>query len=70
MFKKTIPDKQADLFSSVATNLAGKAKKLYDDQKAWHNLFRKQILQRIDETPYQRTNKRLNGQWPEYSHGQ
>ena len=53
MFKKTIPDKQTDLFSSVATNLAGKAKKLYDDQKAWHNLFRTQILQRIDETPYQ-----------------
>ena len=53
MFKQSIPDKQTDLFSSVAGNLTGKAKKLYDDKKAWHNLFRTQILQRIDETPYQ-----------------
>jgi len=52
MFKKSTPDKQTDLFSSVTTTLAGKTKKLYDDQKAWHNLFRTQILQRIDETPY------------------
>jgi len=52
MFKKSTPDKQTDLFSSVTTTLAGKTKKLYDDQRAWHNLFRTQILQRIDETPY------------------
>jgi hypothetical protein len=53
MFKQSISDKQTDLFSSVASNMTGKAKKLYDDKKAWHNLFRTQILQRIDETPYQ-----------------
>jgi len=52
MFRKSTPDKQTDLFSSVTTNLAGKTKSLYDDQKAWHNLFRTQILQRIDETPF------------------
>ncbi len=53
MFKQSIPVKQTDLFSSVAGNLTGKTKKLYDDKKAWHNLFRTQVLQRIDETPYQ-----------------
>ena len=53
MFKKSVSDKQTDIFSSVAGNLTGKAKKLYDDNKAWHNLFRTQVLQRIDEAPYQ-----------------
>ena len=53
MFKQSISDKQTYLFSSVASNLTGNAKKLYDDKKAWNNLSRRQILQRIDKTPYQ-----------------
>ena len=52
MFKKSNPDKQTDLFGNVSENLFGKARKLYDKQNAWHNLFRTQILHRIDEDPY------------------
>lgn len=52
MFKKSNPDKQVDLFGNVSENLFGKARKLYDKGNAWHNLFRTQILHRIDEEPY------------------
>jgi hypothetical protein len=52
MFKKSVPDNQADLFGNVSANLVGKAQKLYNKDNAWHNLFRTQIIQRIDEEPY------------------
>jgi len=53
MFKKSSQDKQVDLFSDTSSLLAGKAQKQLDDPKAWHNQFQKQVVQRIDESPFE-----------------
>ncbi len=53
MFKKSTQDKQVDLFSDTSSLLSGKAQKQFDDENAWHNQFQKQIVRRIDETPFE-----------------
>lgn len=50
MFKKSAKDKQLDAFSSVANVLVDKAFKEYTDDKHWHNQFRNQIVNHIDES--------------------
>jgi hypothetical protein len=49
MFQKSPSSVQHDLFTSNQTLLSGKSLKMYDDQGAWHNEFRKQVTMRIDE---------------------
>ena len=49
MFRKSVADKQIDIFSGVPSNLEGKSLNQYNDSGAWHNQFRKQIFSRIDE---------------------
>lgn len=49
MFKKTSKEYQLDLFSSAESFLDGKAKKHYNDEIAWHNLFRQYVCMQIDE---------------------
>jgi len=49
MFKKSPSTIQHDLFTSSQNLLSGKSLKIYDDQSAWHNLFRNQVTMRIDE---------------------
>lgn len=50
MFRKSTKTAQLDLFTSQGNLLSGKSQKLYEDQNAWHNQFRKQVTMRIDES--------------------
>jgi len=50
MFKKTKRDIQLGIFSSPTSLLSGKSKKLYEDNQAWHNIFRRQVTMRINES--------------------
>jgi len=50
MFKKSNKEKQLDAFASVPTMLESLALKQYSDQGHWHNLFREQVVMRIDES--------------------
>jgi len=50
MFRKTQLERQLGIFSSPSSLLSGKSKKLYDDDLAWHNIFRKQVTMRINES--------------------
>jgi hypothetical protein len=52
MFKTTEISKQLDLFSDIPGMLSKNASKLYNDPMAWHNLFRKEVVSRIDETVF------------------
>ena len=50
MFKKSKHDIQLGIFSSPSNLLTGTSKKLYEDDLAWHNIFRQQVTMRIDES--------------------
>jgi hypothetical protein len=50
MFKKSNKEPQLDAFSSIPTMLESSAYKLYNDQGHWHNQFREQVVNRIDES--------------------
>ena len=49
MFRKTKTASQLNLFTSTQSQFSGKAKRIYDDDKQWHNQFRERILEMIDE---------------------
>jgi len=49
MFRKSNKSNQLSLFSSSNTLLNGKSLKIYEDNSKWHNQFRIQVTQRIDE---------------------
>ncbi len=49
MFKRSKDANQQDMFSSIPFMLQGQSFKHYNDESAWHNMFRKQVLGRIDE---------------------
>lgn len=49
MFKKTLKSHQLNIFSSPNSLFSGKTLKIYEDDHAWHNQFRKQVTMRIDE---------------------
>ncbi len=50
MFKESKTSSQQNLFSSGSSLLTGKALKLYEVPKAWHNQFRNQITLRVNES--------------------
>ena len=50
MFRKTQIEPQLGMFSSPSSLLSGKSKKHYEDQQSWHNIFRKQVTMRINES--------------------
>lgn len=50
MFKKSNKHTQVDLFCGVPSILEGKSLKQYNSEGGWHNLFRKQVFSRIDES--------------------
>lgn len=52
MFRKSNKESQINLFGGIPAILEGKSKKQYDDLSGWHNQFRRQVLSRIDESPY------------------
>jgi len=49
MFRKSKKSIQLNLFSSVPTFLRGKSLDMYEDNGKWHNQFRIQVTERIDE---------------------
>jgi len=51
MFKRS-RSIQGDMFKSLSIQLGKRKQKLLDDPKAWHNVFYKEVLSRIDESPY------------------
>lgn len=53
MFKETNHNIQRNLFSDASLNLSGRASKLYDDPKAWHNQFYELVTSKVDETVFQ-----------------
>ena len=50
MFKETDKDTQYDMFGSASSMLVGESLKEYNDKKGWHNQFRVQVTNRIDES--------------------
>ena len=51
MFRKS-ENPQGDLFSNILTQVGSRKQKMLEDPKSWHNVFYKEVLNRIDETPY------------------
>lgn len=49
MFKKSEDGTQQDMFSSIPSMLKGSSLKQYSDDHAWNNLFREQVVDRVDE---------------------
>jgi hypothetical protein len=49
MFKKSEDGTQQDLFNSVPSMLKGSSHKQYSDDHAWHNMFRTQVVDHVDE---------------------
>ena len=49
MFRSSPKSKQIDLFSNSSSMLKGKALKACNDADRWHNQFRLQVTNRIDE---------------------
>lgn len=52
MFRKSEPEKQLNIFGNIGGMLNGKARRQFDDPQAWHNLFRKEVYGRINESDY------------------
>jgi hypothetical protein len=49
MYRRSNKSKQLSLFTSTHTLLTGRALKTYEDNHEWHNQFRVQVTERIDE---------------------
>ncbi len=49
MFKKSSKSGQLNIFTSPKSLFSGNSLKMYEDEHAWHNQFRKQVTMRIDE---------------------
>jgi len=49
MFKRSKDGTQQDIFSSVPSMLKGSSFEQYSDDTAWHNLFRTQVVERVNE---------------------
>ena len=49
MYRRSSKNSQLDLFSRADSLLKGKALKVYNDAEKWHNQFRIQVTNRIDE---------------------
>jgi hypothetical protein len=49
MYRSSKTEKQLDMFSSISGMLNGTSQKKFNDPKAWHNMFRIHVLERIDE---------------------
>lgn len=50
MFKKSVEHKQLDAFSSPIEYLKDSSMNYYLKNDSWHNLFRKQVVTRVDES--------------------
>jgi hypothetical protein len=51
MFRKS-ENSQGDLFSNILSQVGSRKQKMLEDGTSWHNVFHREVLNRIDETPY------------------
>ena len=61
MFRKSLKYSQLDAFTSPETLFSGNSLKMYEDDTAWHNQFRKQVTMRIDEDIFRPLYSQSNG---------
>ena len=61
MFRKSLKYSQLDAFTSPETLFSGNSLKMYKDDTAWHNQFRKQVTMRIDEDIFRPLYSQSNG---------
>ena len=66
MHAKTSESSQLDLFASSINLLVTKDQKKYSDPLKWHNIFRKQVVERVDEDVFSVLYCQNNGA-PNYS---
>jgi len=52
MFRKSSKEPQIDIFSNIPSMLTDGAVRKYNDKSYWHNQFRQEVINLIDETPY------------------
>lgn len=52
MFKKTTPP-QLDMFQDIRSHLSDRKNSLLDDPTSWHNIFLREVTQRIDESVFE-----------------
>jgi hypothetical protein len=52
MYRKSPTSTEPDLFRSFSQNLSGARYSKFSDTSHWHNVFREQIVTRIDEEPF------------------
>lgn len=52
MFRASNKETQLDMFTSISRMLKGTAYEQFHDGQAWHNIFREQVLKRIDENVF------------------
>jgi hypothetical protein len=53
MFRKTQTNKQINAFSSPGTYFGKSSSKFYESAASWHNQFRKNVVNQIDETIFE-----------------
>lgn len=51
MFKKTTPP-QTDLFKNLSSQLSDRKASMLDDPTSWHNVFYREVTQRVDESVF------------------
>ncbi len=61
MFRKSNPQQQLDAFASVSTMLSDRSVRQYNNPTAWHNLFRQQVVMRLDESVFKELYHHTNG---------
>ena len=52
MFKKTVPP-QLDMFEDLSFHLSDRKNSILDDPKSWHNVFLREVTQRVDESVFE-----------------
>jgi hypothetical protein len=52
MFRKSSKEPQLDMFANASSMLHQGASRKYNDPGYWHNQFRRQVIDLIEETPY------------------
>jgi hypothetical protein len=52
MFKKTVPP-QLDMFGDLSFHLSNRKNSILDDPTSWHNIFLREVTQRVDESVFE-----------------
>jgi len=50
---KTIPSPQIDMFKNLTSQLSDRKTSILDDPASWHNVFFREVTQRVDESVFE-----------------